>query len=61
MRGGPRSKAVRMRLGFADTDFGCSISLGLPPPPDASNPVPTKFSLDPEIKRGAYGRHSAGR
>lgn len=49
--GGPRSKAVRMRLGFADTDYGYAISLGLPPPAAAANPVPTKFSLDPEIKR----------
>ena len=35
---------VQLRLGFASTDFGYAIDLGLPPPP------PTAFSLDPEIK-----------
>jgi predicted ATPase len=40
-----------MRLGFADSDFGYAISLGLPPPPDPENPDPTKFLLDPEIKQ----------
>ena len=51
IQGGPRSKPVRMRLGFADSDFGYSISLGLPPPPDPENTEPTKFLLDPEIKK----------
>ena len=50
IQGGPRQKAMRLRLGFANKDFGYSISLGLPPP-DASNLEPTAFSLDPEIKR----------
>ena len=51
VQGGPRKGPVRMRLGFSDEEFGYSISLGLPPPPDAANPEPTKFSLDPEIKQ----------
>ncbi len=41
----------RLRLGFSGDDFGYAISLGLPPPADKSNPEPSKFSLDPEIKR----------
>jgi predicted ATPase len=48
IQGGPRQKAVRLRLGFASQDFGYSISLGLPPP---GNLGPTAFSLDPVIKR----------
>ncbi|MGR9053197.1 MAG: AAA family ATPase [Gammaproteobacteria bacterium] len=51
IQGGPRSKPIRMNLGFADEDFGYSISLGLPTPSDGSNPNPSKFALDPEIKR----------
>lgn len=48
--------AVRLNLGFSSETFGYSISLGLPPPPaprDPRNPAyePTKFILDPEIKR----------
>lgn len=46
VQGGPRQRAVRMRLGFADEDFAYAISLGLPPPSGRS-----KFTLDPEIKR----------
>ena len=48
-------KAVRLNLGFSGDEFGYSVSLGLPPPerPDPANPAfePTKFNLDPEIKR----------
>lgn len=51
VQGGPRRKAVRLRLGFGGPDFGYAISLGLPPPPSPDNPNPSKFTLDPEIKR----------
>ena len=46
VQGGPRTKRVRLRLGFASDTFGYAISLGLPPPSSA-----TKFALDPEIKK----------
>lgn len=45
VQGGPRTKAVRMNLGFSDEDFSYAISFGLP------KPSRSKFSLDPEIKR----------
>ncbi|WP_395373693.1 AAA family ATPase [Marinicella sp. W31] len=45
VQGGPRQKRSRLRLGFADEDFGYSIALGLPE--DGAS----AFSLDPEIKR----------
>jgi predicted ATPase len=48
IQGGPRQKTMRLRLGFADQDFGYSISLGFPPP---GNLGPTAFALDPVIKR----------
>ena len=48
VQGGPKQKAVRLRLGFCGDEFGYSISLGLPPP---GNPGPTAFALDPEIKQ----------
>ena len=51
IQGTHKNGPARMRLGFAGEDFGYSISLGLPPPPEAGNPEPTAFSLDPEIKR----------
>jgi len=51
IQGGSRTKAIRMNLGFTAEDFGYSISLGLPPPPDRDDSNPSKFSLDPEIKR----------
>ena len=44
IQGGPRSRVVRLSLGFADEDFSYSISLGLTPPTDSM------FTLDPEIK-----------
>lgn len=46
VQGGPRQKATRLQLGFADSDLGYAVSLGLPSPSSA-----TKFSLDPEIKK----------
>lgn len=48
VQGGPKQKAVRLRLGFAGDNFSYAISLGLPIPGNAG---PTAFSLDPEIKR----------
>lgn len=47
VQGTPRSKAVRLRLGFASDDLGYAISLGLPTPSHSA------FGLDPEIKREA--------
>lgn len=47
VQGGPRQRAVRMRLGFADEDFSYAIALGLPLPSQST------FSLDPEIKHEA--------
>lgn len=46
VQGGPPTKPVRLKLGFAGDDFGYAISLGLPPPGAGS-----AFALDPEIKR----------
>ncbi|MCB1741802.1 MAG: AAA family ATPase [Gammaproteobacteria bacterium] len=46
VQGGPRRGPIRLRLGFADEDFGYAISLGLPKPDSTS-----AFGLDPEIKR----------
>jgi len=51
IQGTHKNGPARLRLGFAGEDFGYAISLGLPPPPDPSDPAPTAFSLDPEIKR----------
>ena len=45
VQGSPRQKPVRLRLGFASSDFGYLIELGLP------TPAETAFNLDPEIKR----------
>jgi len=45
VQGSRRSEPMRLKLGFADEDFGYAISLGLPVP------ARTAFSLDPEIKR----------
>ena len=51
IQGGPRTKAVALRLGFMTATIGYAIDLGLPspevPPPDE----PSAFQLDPEIKR----------
>jgi predicted ATPase len=55
VEGGPRQHSRRLKLGFADEDFGYLIELGLPRPDST-----TAFNLDPEIKReiiwagGAY-------
>ncbi|MGF6592446.1 AAA family ATPase [Pseudomonas sp. 2835] len=45
IQGGPRQHARRLRLGFADEEFGYAIGLGLPEPSDS------RFALDPQIKR----------
>ncbi|MBI3563492.1 MAG: AAA family ATPase [Gammaproteobacteria bacterium] len=45
VEGGPRQEVVRLRLGFAEEDFGYAITLGLPTPSSSA------FALDPEIKR----------
>ena len=45
IQGGPKRGPVRLRLGFANEDFGYSIALGLPQPSESI------FSLDPEIKQ----------
>ncbi len=55
VQGGPRQKAVRLRLGFSGDDFSYSISLGLPKPSSSA------FSLDPEIKRECIWAGSAYR
>lgn len=47
VQGGPRSRTVRLRLGFVGADFGYSIALGLPAPSSSA------FALDPEIKHEA--------
>lgn len=45
VQGSPRKESVRLRMGFANEEYGYAISLGLP------KPSPSAFSLDPEIKR----------
>lgn len=45
IQGGPRQHRVKLRLGFAGTDYGYAIDLGLPTPSSSA------FALDPEIKR----------
>ncbi len=50
VQGGPKKNAARLKLGFSADDFGYSISLGLPSPAPGG-PDPSKFHLDPEIKR----------
>lgn len=45
VEGGPRQEAKRLKLGFADEEFGYAISLGLPKPSSSA------FSLDPELKK----------
>lgn len=51
IQGTQKKGPARMRLGFVGEDFGYSISLGLPPPPQPGDREPTAFALDPEIKR----------
>ena len=52
-----RQGVKRLRLGFAGEDFSYSISLGLPDSnghfmlPEHSSPIPSRFNLDPQIKR----------
>ncbi|PCK01719.1 MAG: ATP-binding protein [Alteromonadaceae bacterium] len=45
VQGGPRTEALRLKLGFNSEDYGYSISLGLP------SESGSMFSLDPIIKR----------
>jgi predicted ATPase len=49
VEGTVRHKPVSLRLGFSGEEFGYLIDLGLPPPGKSA------FSLDPEIKRNAFG------
>lgn len=57
VEGGPRQEARRLRLGFADESFGYAINLGLPSAsghfmlPGQDSPIPSRFTLDPQIKR----------
>ncbi|PMY59461.1 MULTISPECIES: AAA family ATPase [Pseudomonas] len=57
IQGGPRKTVKRLQLGFAGEDFGYSIGLGLPDSsghfmlPGHSTPIPSRFTLDPRIKR----------
>lgn len=52
VQGGPRQKAMRLRLGFAGEDFGYAIALGLPDSNSGEDrETPSAFALDPEIKR----------
>jgi predicted ATPase len=44
VQGTRRSGPVSLRLGFAGDDFGYAVDFGLP------KPMPSAFSLDPEIK-----------
>jgi len=48
VQGTRRERPVNLRLGFARSDFGYLIDLGLPPQEKGST---SAFSLDPEIKR----------
>ncbi|QQZ42394.1 AAA family ATPase [Pseudomonas sp. SK3(2021)] len=57
IQGGPRKTVKRLQLGFTGEDFGYSIGLGLPDSsghfmlPGHSMPIPSRFTLDPRIKR----------
>ncbi len=50
IQGGPRQQPQRLRLGFADEDFGYLIELGLPTPAGGYGRMPSAFMHDPEIK-----------
>lgn len=59
VQGGPRTAPVRLRLGFAEEEYGYAITFGFPPPSEADS----LFQLDPQIKTetiwaGPY--HKAG-
>ncbi|MBF8720918.1 AAA family ATPase [Pseudomonas guariconensis] len=47
VEGGPRQHVRRLKMGFADQDFGYAIGFGLP------EPSRSKFALDPQIKHEA--------
>lgn len=51
VEGTRRKEPVSLRLGFAGDQFGYAIDLGLPAPERPSPPIPSKFLLDPIIKR----------
>ncbi len=52
VQGVPRKDSLRLRLGFSTDVFSYSISLGMRTPMGNSEQyVPTKFDLDPAIKR----------
>jgi predicted ATPase len=51
VQGTRRKEPVSLRLGFASDQFSYAIDLGLPPPGMPANQVPSKFLLDPIIKR----------
>ncbi|SDQ55586.1 Predicted ATPase [Paraburkholderia fungorum] len=51
VQGTRRNEPVSLRLGFASDEFSYAIDLGLPPPEMPANPIPSKFLLDPVIKR----------
>lgn len=57
IEGGPRKGVKRLRLGFAGEDFGYAIGFGLPDSsgdymlPGHTRPTPSRFTLDPQIKR----------
>lgn len=57
VQGGSRKTVKRLQLGFASEDFGYAIGLGLPDSsghfmlPGHSLPIPSRFTLDPSIKR----------
>jgi len=51
VQGTRRKEPVSLRLGFASDEFSYAIDLGLPAPEMPSPLVPSKFLLDPIIKR----------
>ncbi|QLE75189.1 DUF2813 domain-containing protein [Streptomyces rectiverticillatus] len=50
-KGGGRSPAASLRLGFAGDEFGYAVDFGHPIPTSGSTGAPSMFNLDPEIKR----------
>jgi predicted ATPase len=51
VQGTRRNEPVSLSLGFASDEFSYAIDLGLPPPETPANHIPSKFLLDPVIKR----------
>jgi len=51
VEGTRRSKPIGLKLGFAGSDYGYAIDIGLPQPQQSPPPsMPSLFNLDPEIK-----------